>query len=264
VLLLELEGIGVFARDIDGTIYSRRMRRDHAKAIKDKANGKGGGNPRLKNGVNPPDKGEDKAQKPEARVDRIGSAGASNFTEGSKASRRCFLESLGFRKPVANSAEFRRRRLAGDRMGARRLDGRSDRYRSPRIGPDKPLTYHEKVLPPRLPNGKRRSRSSKFAKLKQLTVTHGKPKSAIIQAADDLCRKLPASMAREDLTSYAAMRAKLLLGCYRTGDANDPEDLRGGDHGECWRAIPRRSSHPSLIRSPACRRRRAGCRPSRR
>src|ERR1043166_4929526 len=35
---------------------------------------------------------------------------------------------------------------------------------------------------------------------------------------------LPASMARqENLTSYAAQRARLLLGCYRTGDANDPE-----------------------------------------
>lgn len=36
--------------------------------------------------------------------------------------------------------------------------------------------------------------------------------------------QLPASMARrEALTSYAAQRAKLLLGCYRTGEANDPE-----------------------------------------
>lgn len=35
---------------------------------------------------------------------------------------------------------------------------------------------------------------------------------------------LPASMARQEaLTSYAAERARLLLGCYRTGDANDPE-----------------------------------------
>jgi hypothetical protein len=31
-------------------------------------------------------------------------------------------------------------------------------------------------------------------------------------------------MARQEgLTSYAAARAKLLLGCYRTGEANDPE-----------------------------------------
>lgn len=28
---------------------------------------------------------------------------------------------------------------------------------------------------------------------------------------------------QEALTSYAASRAKILLGCYRTGDANDPE-----------------------------------------
>jgi hypothetical protein len=28
---------------------------------------------------------------------------------------------------------------------------------------------------------------------------------------------------REELTNYAAERAKLLFGCYRTGDANDPE-----------------------------------------
>ena len=31
-LLLELEGFGVFGRDEDGTVYSRRMRRDHARA----------------------------------------------------------------------------------------------------------------------------------------------------------------------------------------------------------------------------------------
>jgi len=36
--------------------------------------------------------------------------------------------------------------------------------------------------------------------------------------------KLPASMARQETqTSYAAERARLLFGCYRTGDANDPE-----------------------------------------
>lgn len=35
---------------------------------------------------------------------------------------------------------------------------------------------------------------------------------------------LPSSTVHQDsLTGYAAGRAKLLLGCYRTGDANDPE-----------------------------------------
>jgi hypothetical protein len=66
-LLIELEGHGVFSRDDDGTIYSRRMRRDYEKAEKDKENGKSGGNPSLKGWVNPQDKGGDKAQRPEAR-----------------------------------------------------------------------------------------------------------------------------------------------------------------------------------------------------
>lgn len=36
--------------------------------------------------------------------------------------------------------------------------------------------------------------------------------------------QLPASTAQaEEHASYAAQRARLLLGCYRTGDANDPE-----------------------------------------
>lgn len=77
--LAELDRRGVFSRDEDGTIFSRRMRRDVEKAEQDKANGKQGGNPKLSKrvnpkgggGVNPPDKpndmGEDKAQKPEAR-----------------------------------------------------------------------------------------------------------------------------------------------------------------------------------------------------
>lgn len=62
-LIAELEQALVFSRDEDGTIFSRRMRRDVQKAERDKANGKAGGNPNLKRGVNPPDK----AQKPEAR-----------------------------------------------------------------------------------------------------------------------------------------------------------------------------------------------------
>lgn len=81
-LLSELEATGVFSRDDNGTIFSRRMRRDEEKAARDKANGKAGGNPHLK-GVNPPLNGhanppvngnhkvtyneEDKAQKLEAR-----------------------------------------------------------------------------------------------------------------------------------------------------------------------------------------------------
>lgn len=75
----ELDDAGVFSRDGDGTVFSRKMRRDEARAERDKANGRGGGNPTLKpkdkapdkpkptqglsEGVNP----QDKAQKLEAR-----------------------------------------------------------------------------------------------------------------------------------------------------------------------------------------------------
>lgn len=67
--LAELEAAGVFSRD-NGIIYSRRMRRDTERAERDKANGKGGGNPSLKGGVNPPDNGGDKAQKLDTRSQR--------------------------------------------------------------------------------------------------------------------------------------------------------------------------------------------------
>ncbi len=79
----ELEVWGVFSLTEDGVIYSRRMVSDHEKAERDRLNGKGGGNPKLKTkqvldvngGVNPkvnlnhnPEvNGVDKAQKLEAR-----------------------------------------------------------------------------------------------------------------------------------------------------------------------------------------------------
>jgi hypothetical protein len=81
-LLAELQAAGVPSRTDDGVIYSRRMVRDKAKADRDKANGKGGGNPKLKSadkagdkrGVNP----QDKAHIPEARVPDNSEAKASD------------------------------------------------------------------------------------------------------------------------------------------------------------------------------------------
>lgn len=77
-LLAELEEAGVFSRKDDGTIFSRRMERDHMQAGVDKKNGQAGGNPSLKGGhghphngspkggVNPPNK----AHIPEARIQK--------------------------------------------------------------------------------------------------------------------------------------------------------------------------------------------------
>jgi hypothetical protein len=76
--IAELESCGVFSRSPAGVIYSRRMKRDQEKAEKDKANGKGGGNPNIKLrdnvGVNPKVnvvvKPGDKAQIPDTRTQK--------------------------------------------------------------------------------------------------------------------------------------------------------------------------------------------------
>lgn len=70
-LVGELRDAGVFSETNEGVIYSRRMVRDEIKATQDRENGKGGGNPRLIErdniGVNPPDK----AQRLEARAQKL-------------------------------------------------------------------------------------------------------------------------------------------------------------------------------------------------
>ncbi len=124
------------------------MVRDKAKAERDRNNGKGGGNPKLKGsdkeGVNP----QDKAQIPEARdqIDSIGSAGASKFTEGSKALASSLWKALGFETPLQvpiNLAGADWRAIEWERAGwtVDLIDAEARR-----VGPDKPLTYYEKVF----------------------------------------------------------------------------------------------------------------------
>lgn len=79
--LAELETKNVFSRTGDGVIFSRRMVRDKAKADRDRQNGKGGGNPKLKGednaGVNPRDKAqilEARIQNPESNSEATASA----------------------------------------------------------------------------------------------------------------------------------------------------------------------------------------------
>jgi hypothetical protein len=101
-MLLMLAKAGVYSIDEKtGDIISRRMLRDKAKAERDKANGKGGGNPRLKQGVNPQDNRVDKAQIPEARSQKPESN--SELRSGADAPRdfRAELFSEGLKKLAA-------------------------------------------------------------------------------------------------------------------------------------------------------------------
>lgn len=77
-LLLELESAGVFSRNRDGVIYSRRMLKDAKKSKIAQKNGKTGGNPTLCNireikpwdnpQLNQQHKGGDNTQKLESRI----------------------------------------------------------------------------------------------------------------------------------------------------------------------------------------------------
>lgn len=194
-LLLELEGNGVFSRDEDGTIYSRRMRRDHEKATKDKANGKKGGNPQVKGGVNPPVNGEVKAQKPEARdqMDRIGSAraSASAFTEGSMARASAFWKALGFENPLDIPPEFAGvdwRAVGWEQAG---WTVEMIAAEAKRIGPEKPLSYHEKVFATAHAKLNAPLPTVEIREPETLKVTHAKPgKPTLREVADRQLQRL--------------------------------------------------------------------------
>lgn len=145
--LLELGTAGVFSRTSEGVIFSRRMVRDHERSLKGRedagkrwGNGKPNADP---NGVPTSD-----PITPDARsqIDRIGSARASAFTEGSKALASAFWKALGFERSLDIPPEF-----AG--VDWRALEWEAAGWsvdmitaEAKRIGPAKPLSYHEKVF----------------------------------------------------------------------------------------------------------------------
>jgi hypothetical protein len=185
-LLLELEGNGVFSRDQDGTIYSRRMRRDFEKAIKDKENGRGGGNPRLKGGVNPPDKGEDKAQKPEASSE----ARASGADAPIDQRKRLFNEGLAKLAQITGKGPDACRSFVGKCLKA------ADDNAVTVLGLIEDAERNQAIDPA----------AWIAARLKPVETRDAKPRSEIIQAADDLRRKI---------ASF-------------DGPASAPDDVRGG------------------------------------
>lgn len=120
-LLIELEEAGVFSRDEDGAIVSRRMQRDKAKADTDKANGKRGGNPKIAKGVNPSDNGEDKAQKPEAR-DQITEADASDAPLAVDARSLLWRDGVSILRDISGKTEPGAKALIGKWLKASRDD----------------------------------------------------------------------------------------------------------------------------------------------
>lgn len=171
-LLIELEGNGVFSRDDDGTIYSRRMRRDFEKAIKDKENGRGGGNPKLKGGVNPQDKGEDKAQKPDATSRKDSEANASG-AEAPDHRKRLFGEGLDRLRKLTGKGPDACRSFVGKCLKAAGDDAVTV------LGLIEDAERNQVVDP-----------SAWIAARLKGPNANGTSGSKIIQAADDLCRTI--------------------------------------------------------------------------
>lgn len=96
-LLGELERNGVFSRDRQGRIYSRRMIKDARKAATARNNGKKGGNPSLSDhSQNQPldkghDMGRDKPHKPRAMSQ---SEKSKNFSSGASAQKKSDVSEL--------------------------------------------------------------------------------------------------------------------------------------------------------------------------
>jgi hypothetical protein len=174
VLLLELEGMGVFERDDDGTIYSRRMRRDAAKKEKAVEDGKRGGNPTLKGQDKSEVKDEDKAQKLEARSKKDSEASASGADAPVDHRKRLFSEGLSKLATMTGKGPDACRSFVGKCLSAASDDAVvvlgliEDAERNQVIDPSAWIA----------------------ARLKTVEKSNGKPKSAIIQAADDLCRTI--------------------------------------------------------------------------
>jgi hypothetical protein len=223
--LKELEDNGVPSRDEHGTIYSRRMVRDAAKAEKDKTNGKSGGNPRLKrNGeVNPkpPDKpkrgltppltptgvGEDKAQSQKPESDSGESHQHPPETEAAPARGQSLVspeavsladeigESIGFTKenwpPGWCGAAMAIQKWLNDGCPAEVVKlAVTTSLRRKRDGPPDNFSYFAKPIASAFADHKRPNPTAQPQAFEDRTNGHASRKRTIIDAADDLVAKL--------------------------------------------------------------------------
>jgi uncharacterized protein YdaU (DUF1376 family) len=140
--------------------------------------------------------------------DRIVEARGSLFTEGSKALTDAFWRAIGISSPLEVSPDYAGtdwRALEWERAGwtADLIEAEVKR-----VGAGKPLKYYEKVFATAFAKRQAPLPVVEVKQAETITVTtHAKPKSAVIQAADDLVRKL---------ASF-------------DGPAREPDELRGAE-----------------------------------
>lgn len=182
VLMLELEGFGVFDRDEDGTIYSRRMRRDYAKAEEGRkqiakrwGDEKHDSNPNSEPIRSGDRKNSEPAITPEAFLPKKDSeASASGADAPVDHRKRLFNEGLEKLKSLTGKGQDSCRSFLGKCLKAAGDDAVivlgliEDAERNQVINPSAWIVE----------------------RLKPVEARNGKPQSAIIQAAHDLRRKI--------------------------------------------------------------------------
>lgn len=102
-----LSHVGVCSTTSSGVVFSRRMVSDHAKALKDKENGKAGGNPALTGGVNPKDKthaGEARVQSLE-RTPKAPTTGPAQPAAPGGVAKDSGIKAADLRDPIASMVE---------------------------------------------------------------------------------------------------------------------------------------------------------------
>lgn len=196
-LLLELEGMRVFERDTDGTIYSRRMRRDHARAEEGRKQvskrwTKKENEEKPTRGPNRSDDRVAITQKPEARIDV-----AVDACEPS----RSFVLAEKLLVIAGHDTKFWPPGWCGapNRIETWLSQGWKSEIiiaavtaaaARKRGSPANSVQFFENAIAEEHARQAAPLPKVEIREAPTLTVSHGKPKSAIIQAADDLVRKL--------------------------------------------------------------------------
>jgi hypothetical protein len=132
-LLNELALHGVFSRDRNGRIYSRRMVRDEKKSRTAQKNGKNGGNPKLCNryGISPLDKGEVKGGVKPKNLDARGKTpeectGGSHSVSNDTAQRAPDFESDYSPRSQSNGTNWRQKLFREGLANLQQLTGRTE------------------------------------------------------------------------------------------------------------------------------------------
>jgi hypothetical protein len=198
VLLLELEGMGVFGRDPDGTIYSRRMRRDYARAEEGRKQvskrwTKKESEEEPTRGPNRSDSRVATTQKPEARIDIA--ADAREPSRSFALAEKLLViagHDVKFWPPgwcgAPNRIETWLAQGWKSEIIIAAVTAAAARKRGP---PANSVQFFENAIAEEHARQAAPLPKVEIRDAPTLTVnTHGKPKSAVIQAIDDLNQRL--------------------------------------------------------------------------